>query len=60
MTYKWKPSKSAKREFAQNMQDSEFANAYNQRKEDRATNRRVKSAFDYNTAGGNYVPTAVL
>ena len=58
MTYRWKPSKTAKREFAQKMQnDTDFAQQYEQRKVDKATKRRNTSNFDYNTAGGNYVPT---
>lgn len=60
MAYKWRPSKSAKRAFAQKMQnDPEFAEAYNQRKIERAENRRAGSQFDYQSAGGNYVPTKI-
>jgi uncharacterized protein (UPF0303 family) len=54
---KWRPSASQRREFAQNMQNSEYAAAYYQRKEDRAAKRRATSKFDYNSAGGMYVPT---
>jgi hypothetical protein len=57
MSYKWKPSKSQKREFAQNMQNSQFANEYYKRKAEKADRRRSKSKFDYESAGGNYVPT---
>jgi hypothetical protein len=57
MNYKWKPSKTAKREFAQNMQNPEFANDYYARKEAKADKRRSTSKFDYNSAGGNYIPT---
>jgi hypothetical protein len=58
MSYKWRPSASAKREFAQKMNsDVEFANAYKQRKLDKAIKRRSESQFDYDKAGGNYVPT---
>jgi len=57
MKYKWHPSKSQKREFAQNMQDPQFANDYYKRKEQKAENRRSQSKFDYDSAGGNYVPT---
>ena len=59
MSYKkkWQPSKAQKREFAQKMQDPEFAQAYTQRKEDKANKRRDGSNFDYNSAGGMYVPT---
>lgn len=54
---KWKPSKTARREFAKNMQNPAFADAYYQRKADKAKKRRATSQFDYETAGGNYVPT---
>jgi hypothetical protein len=57
MSYKWKPSKTAKKEFAKNMQDHQFAKDYYKRKETKAENRRSKSKFDYTSAGGNYVPT---
>jgi hypothetical protein len=60
MSYKWKPSKSARREFAQKMQnDVEFSESYNQRKIERAEKRRSTSLFDYNTAGGMYTPTKI-
>ena len=57
MSYRWKPSKSARRQFAKNMQNKEFADAYYERKEARAEKRRLGSSFDYNSAGGAYVPT---
>lgn len=57
MAYKWKPSKSAKRQFAANMQKPEFAQAYYDRREARAEKRRAGSNFDYRTAGGCYTPT---
>jgi hypothetical protein len=58
MVYKWKPSKSARREFAQKMStDVDFANSYNQRKLEKSEKRRAQSNFDYESAGGNYVPT---
>lgn len=58
MAYKWKPSKSARREFAQKMaNDSEFAADYYARKEEKANKKRAGSKFDYGTAGGEYVPT---
>lgn len=57
MTYKWKPSKSAKREFANNMKDENFAADYYAKKEAKENNRRSKSMFDYKSAGGNYIPT---
>lgn len=60
MAYKWKPSKSARKAFAIKMQtDTDFANDYNQRKADKAEIRRNASQFDYNTAGGYYIPSKV-
>ena len=55
--YKWKPSASQGREFAQKMQDPEEKAAYEKRKEDIATKKRAGSKFDYYSAGGSYVPT---
>lgn len=58
MGYKWKPSKTARREFAQKMaNDSEFSANYYARKEQKAIKRRSGSSFDYNSAGGSFVPT---
>lgn len=58
MGYKWKPSKTARRDFAIKMQtDSDFTQQYEKRKLDRAEKRRAGSQFDYQSAGGNYVPT---
>lgn len=58
MAYKWKPSKAQRREFAQKMQnDSEFANAYYERKQQRKEKRQASSNFNYETAGGSYIPT---
>jgi hypothetical protein len=54
---KWKPSANQRKQFALNMQDPDFANDYYKRKELKALNRRSKSSFDYETAGGYYVPT---
>jgi hypothetical protein len=41
------------------MQNPEYAAAYHERKEARAAKRRASSKFDYNTAGGMYVPTRI-
>lgn len=58
MSYKWKPSKAARREFAQKIQnDSQFSADYYARKAAKADKRRKSSKFDYNSAGGEYVPT---
>ena len=58
MAYKWKPSKSARREFAEKMaNDTQFASDYYARKTAKENKRRSTSSFDYHTAGGNYIPT---
>lgn len=58
MSYKWRLSKSAKREFANKMStDPQFAADYYARKNAKAEKRRSSSQFDYATAGGNYTPT---
>lgn len=54
---KWKPNKTQRREFAEKMKDPEFARAYYERKEKRAEKRRANSQFDYESAGGYYIPT---
>ena len=55
--YKWKPSKAQKQAFAKKMEDPEEQAAYYKRKEDKLVKKRATSKFDYNTAGGYYVPT---
>ena len=58
MSYKWKPTKAQRREFAERMAtDTAYSEAYYQRKERRAETRRLNSKFDYQTAGGEYIPT---
>ncbi|MBP6238814.1 MAG: hypothetical protein KA270_17370 [Saprospiraceae bacterium] len=57
MSYKWKPSKTAKKAFVIKMQDPTEAQAYEDRKKAKADKRRAGSNFDYYTAGGYYVPT---
>ncbi len=58
MSYKWKPSKQQRKNFAENMQnDSSFRKAYYERKEKRLQKRRSTSNFDYEKAGGEFVPT---
>jgi len=59
MAYKWKPSASQRRAFAERMKDPEEQIVYNQRKEDKADKRRATSQYNYNSAGGNYVPTTL-
>ncbi len=55
----WKPSKQQAREFAQKMQDPEFAKEYYERKAKRAEKRRANSNYDYSSAGGYYIPTEI-
>lgn len=55
--YKWKPNKTQRRDFAIKMQDPEFRRDYEERKQKRAEKRRAKSKFDYEKAGGFYIPT---
>jgi hypothetical protein len=57
MAYKWKPSKTQRREFAIRMQDPEEKVVYEARKEEKAKKRRAESQFDYESAGGYYIPT---
>lgn len=58
MSYKWKPSKSQRRAFAERMNnDPEYASDYYARKEARKAKNRAGSRFDYDSAGGFYVPT---
>lgn len=57
MGYKWKPSASQRKAFAAKMQDPTERAEYEQRKATRADRRRFGSKFDYNSAGGMYVPT---
>jgi hypothetical protein len=57
MSYKWKPSASQRRAFAEKMKDPAERTAYETRKRERAEKRRGKSRFDYEKAGGEYIPT---
>jgi hypothetical protein len=57
MAYKWRPSASQRREFAERMKDPVEKAAYEARKEEKAAKRRAGSRFDYESAGGSYVPT---
>lgn len=57
MSYKWKPNTSQRREFAQKMSDPQEKAAYYAAKEAKAEKRRSNSQFDYNSAGGLYIPT---
>ncbi len=57
MRYKWKPSAAQKRAFSEKMQDPAEQLAYESRKVERGNKRRSGSKFDYDTAGGSYIPT---
>ena len=57
MRFKWKPSATQRRAFAEKMKDPAEAQAYEQRKRDKAEKRRSGSKYDYESAGGMYVPT---
>lgn len=54
---KWRPSRKQAREFAKNMENEEYRNAYLERKALREKKRRDNSMFDYDSAGGRYIPT---
>ena len=54
---KWKPSASQRKEFAQRMQDPDEQATYEARQAEKARKKRSKSHYNYNTAGGNYIPT---
>ncbi len=55
--YKWRPSASQRRAFADKMNDPEARAAYEKRKAEKDSKRKSTSKFDYSTAGGSYVPT---
>lgn len=57
MGYRWKPSASQRREFAERMKDPEQRAAYENRKIEKAEKRISSSAFDYASAGGMYIAT---
>lgn len=54
--YRWSPSKSQRREFAQKMQnDSDFANAYNERKA--AKKEKFYESLESKDSGSRFVPS---
>jgi len=57
MRYKWRPSITQRREFAERMKDPDEKKAYENRKIAKADKRRSDSKFNYYTAGGMYIPT---
>ena len=55
---KWHPNKSEAKAFREKMEtDPKFAEEYYDRKRKKEETRRNQSRFDYNTAGGFYIPT---
>lgn len=54
---KWKPSSSQRRAFAERMKNADELSAYLVRKREREERRRATSRFDYESAGGEYVPS---
>ena len=56
MSYKWRPSKAQRKAFAIRMQDPTERQHYESRKAVKSEARRANSQFDYNSAGGKYVP----
>jgi hypothetical protein len=57
MGYKWKPNKNQRREFAERMQNPVERTMYLERKKAKEEKRRAQSSFDYQSAGGAYIPT---
>ena len=58
MRRQWYPSRGERKAFAIRMrEDQEFREAYQERKAKRAAKRIASSAYDYPSAGGEYVPT---
>lgn len=57
MFRRWKPSAAQRRAFAERMADPAQRAAYEARKAAKAEKRRAGSSFDYQTAGGSFVPT---
>jgi len=58
MAYKWKPNAAQRKEYARKMNDPHERAEIEAKKEAKAVKRRLKSKFDYNKAGGNYIPTS--
>jgi len=54
---KWKPSQSQRRAFVEKMRNPDEKARYEYRKLARAEKKRASSRFDYESAGGKYVPT---
>lgn len=58
MSYKWRPSRKQRQEFAERMaNDTAYRDAYYERQEQKAAKKRSTSKFEYRTAGGEYTPT---
>jgi hypothetical protein len=57
MSYKWKPNASQRAAFKERMSTPVGQAEYYTAKQEKAGKRRSKSNFDYETAGGSYIPT---
>lgn len=57
MSYRWKPNATQRREFAARMQDANEREYYERSKREKEEKRRETSSFNYENAGGTYVPT---
>ena len=57
MRFKYRPSKHKRKEFAQKMLDPSFREEYEKRKRQKEEKKSASSKFDYETAGGYYIPT---
>ena len=57
MSYKWKPSKTQKKEFAIKMQNPLEKEVYEKNKKDKIIKKQSTSKFDYESRGGEYIPT---
>lgn len=57
MAKRWKPNATQRAAFKAKMSNPAEAEAYEQRKREKADKRRAASQFDYGSAGGWYVPT---
>jgi len=58
MSRQWYPSRGERKAFAIRMrEDKEIREAYQERKAKRAAKRIASSAYDYPSAGGEFVPT---
>ena len=57
MYYKWRPSATQRRAFAERMQNPEEKASYEARKKAKEEKRRADSKYNYESAGGFFNPT---